>query len=85
MILCDPVKNGWQEEHTSTRMSSLKVERVTSSQPQLQVTLISLYFGCIPDFTGCGPVQQRERGGSITEWRPLFNPAGPAGGARIIA
>ena len=39
---CRPVKNGWQEEQISTRISPLCVERVLNVWPQAQVTLISL-------------------------------------------
>ena len=39
---CLPVKNGWQEEQISTRMSPLCVERVLKVWPQAQMTLISL-------------------------------------------
>lgn len=40
-----PVKNGWQDEQISTRMSPLCVERVLKVWEQAQVTLISLYAG----------------------------------------
>ena len=39
---CLPVKNGWQEEQISTRISPLCVERVLKAWPQAQMTLISL-------------------------------------------
>ena len=42
---CRPVKNGWQEEQISTRMSPLCVERVLKVCPQAQMTLTSLYAG----------------------------------------
>ena len=37
-----PVKNGWQEEQISTRISPLCVELVLKVWPQAQITLISL-------------------------------------------
>ena len=42
---CRPVKNGWQDEQISTRMSPLCVERVLKVWPQAQMTLI----GCKRD------------------------------------
>ena len=37
-----PVKNGWQEEQISTRISPLWVDRVLKVWPQAQITLTSL-------------------------------------------
>lgn len=42
---CLPVKNGWQEEHTSTCKSLAKTEPVKKVLPQPQVTVICLYSG----------------------------------------
>lgn len=48
--LCLPVKNGWQFEHVSTRISFF-VDDVSNSTPQLtHVTVILLTVGWIPLF-----------------------------------
>src|SRR5207302_10994189 len=39
---CRPVKNGWQDEQISTRISPLCVERVVNVWPQAQMTFNSL-------------------------------------------
>src|SRR5687768_16106809 len=46
---CSPVKNGWQLEHTSTRISAF-VERVRHSLPHEQRTTESTYSGWMPVF-----------------------------------
>src|SRR5437868_3257181 len=43
--LCLPVKNGWQLEQISTKMSPLCVERVVKLLPQAQCTFIGSYVG----------------------------------------
>ena len=44
-----PVKNGWQAEQISKRISAL-FERVLKVLPQAQVTLHSTYSGCMSFF-----------------------------------
>lgn len=47
---CVPVKNGWQFEQISTRISPF-VERVFHSAPHAQWTFTTSYFGWIPFLT----------------------------------
>lgn len=47
-----PVKNGWQAEQISTRISAL-FERVLKVLPQAQVTVHSTYSGCMFCFIAC--------------------------------
>src|SRR5215213_9590547 len=70
MIVCLPVKNGWQLPHTSTR-SSGRVEPTVHSVPhEPQWTLASKYWGWISGFTRCSPPSPSAPG------------SGPAGGRR---
>jgi hypothetical protein len=53
--LCFPVKNGWQFEHISTRISFL-VEAVSILFPHAQVISVGAYAGWIPVFILVSPL-----------------------------
>src|SRR5688500_1741042 len=55
MMVCLPVKNGWQLPHTSTRSSGLVEPTVHSVPHDPQCTLASKYLGWISGFTCCSP------------------------------
>src|SRR6476469_7750868 len=72
MIVCLPVKNGWQFEQTSTRSSS-RVDPTVHSVPQdPQWTLASKYLGWMSGFTMCSPPTSSVPGD------------GPAGDRRLV-
>ena len=49
-IFCVPVKNGWQTEQISIRISGF-VDRVFTTDPHAQAMVASLYSGWMPFFT----------------------------------
>src|SRR3954465_7127282 len=72
MMVCLPVKNGWQLPHTSTRNSG-RVEPTVHSVPhEPQWTLASKYLGWISGFTKCSPPS------------PSVPGSRPAGGRRSV-
>jgi hypothetical protein len=50
-LLCRPVKNGWQLEHTATRTLGT-VERVCTVAPQVHVIFVSMDAGWCAIFIG---------------------------------
>src|SRR3954470_22728729 len=78
MIVCLPVKNGWQFAQTSTRSSGL-VEPTVHSVPQdPQCTLAWKYLGWISGFTMCSPPTSSVPGSGPAGDRRL-SPVGPSG------
>src|SRR3954469_16270554 len=77
MIVCLPVKNGWQLPQTSTR-SSGRVEPTVHSVPhEPQWTLASKYLGWISGFTRFSSVAVR-----AGQWPSRWSPVSPGSGAR---
>jgi hypothetical protein len=78
MIICLPVKNGWQEEQTSTRRS-VRVEPTVNALPHVaQDTVAWWYLGWISGFTWCS----RMRVGSMAGRR--FRPPGRSSGEPAV-
>src|SRR5512134_3970099 len=82
MIVCLPVKNGWQLLHTSTRSSGRVHPTVHSVPHEPQWTLASKYLGWMSAYTGCSPPTPSVQGHRPAGGRRLRPVVGPPSGGR---